>query len=102
MVSYEEFIKKFPTTEDFEKAYPVGKKVTWCDRRKCTIVGYQIDTQFKKKDDFTHLVVMKGWSKYKQRWYYDVVNSYVFYATVEMMDRELKADTKLKKKKDSF
>lgn len=38
MVSYEKFIEKFPTTDDLEKAYPVGKKITWCDRTKRTIV----------------------------------------------------------------
>ena len=39
MVSYEKFIEKFPTTDDLEKAYLVGKKITWCDRTKRTIVG---------------------------------------------------------------
>ena len=85
MIEYEDFIKKFPTTEDFEKAYPVGKKVTWYDGSKYTIVGYQIDNQFKSKDNFKHLVIVKWWSKHKQRWYYDVESPYVFYATVEMM-----------------
>lgn len=98
MVSYEQFIKKFPTTEDFEKAYPVGKKVYWCDRYKYTIVGYVTDTQFSKKDDFSHLVVMKSWSKYKQRWFYQTADVYVFYATVEMVERELKEDKKREKK----
>lgn len=99
MVNYEDFVKKFPNTGDLEKAYPVGKKITWCDRLKYTIVGYQIDTQFKKKGDFSHLVVMKCWSKYKQRWYYNVVDTYIFYATVEMMERELKEDRRMSKKK---
>lgn len=31
MVSYEKIIEKFPTTDDLEKAYPVGKKITWCN-----------------------------------------------------------------------
>lgn len=39
MVIYEKFIEKFPTTDDLEKTYPVGKKITWCDRTKRTIVG---------------------------------------------------------------
>lgn len=97
MVSYEKFIEKFPTTEDLEKAYPVGKKIVWCDRMKYTIVGYQIDSTFRNKEDFSHIVIMKTWSKYKQRWYYTVSDAYVFYATVEMMEREMKADAKSKK-----
>lgn len=98
MVSYEDFIKKFPTIEDLEKAYSVGKKITWIDRTKRTIVGYFIDEQFKKKDDFSHLVIMKWWSKYKQRWCYDIIDSFVFYSVVEMMERELKEDKKMNKK----
>ena len=101
MVEYDEFIKKFPTTDDLEKAYPVGKKITWCDRYKYTIIGYIIDEQFKNKDDFEHLVIMKCWSKYKQRWCYSTVNTFVFYTTVEMMEREEKADKAMKKKKAS-
>lgn len=97
MVSYEDFIKKFPTIEDLEKEYPVGKKITWSDRTKRTIVGYFIDEQFKKKDYFSHLVIIKWWSKYKQRWFYDVVNSYFFYATIEMIERELNEDRKREK-----
>ena len=97
MKNYEKFIERFPTTDDFEKAYPVGKKITWCDRTKRTIVGYLIDEQFKKKDDFSHLVAMKYWVKHKQSWYYDIVDSFVFYSVVEMMEREVKAEQKLVK-----
>lgn len=99
MVSYEDFIKKFPTTKDLEKAYPVGKRIIWCDRTNRIIVGYHIDEQFKKKGDFSHLVIMRFWSKYKQRWFYDIVNSFIFYSVVEMMERELKEDKKMSKKK---
>lgn len=99
MISYEKFAEKFSTTDDFEKAYPVRKKITWYDRLKYTIVGYQTDTQFKNKDDFYHLVVMKCWSKYKQRWCYSVVGTYVFYATVEIIERALKEERKVNEKK---
>ena len=98
MISYEKFIEKFPTTDDLEKAYPVGKKIIWCDRTKRTIVGYFVDRQFKKDDDYSHLVIMKFWAKHKQCWYYDIVDSFVFYSVVEMMERELKADMREKRK----
>lgn len=92
MVKYEEFIERFPTTQSFEEAYPPGKKITWCDRTKRTIVGYFIDEQFKNKDDFSHLVIMKFWVKHKQSWYYDIVNTFVFYSVVEMIEREAKEE----------
>lgn len=98
MVTYEQFIKKFPNTDDLEKAYPVGTTFTWCNRQKYHIVGYCIDEQFKNKDEFNHLVICKTWSKYKQCWYYDAFNTFVFYSTVEMMERELKYDKQNKKK----
>ena len=92
MISYEQFIKKFPNTESLEKAYPVGKKVVWSDRNKYTIVGYQTDRQFKNKDDFANLVTIKHWSKYKQRWFYQTIDCFVFYSVVELMERETKKE----------
>lgn len=87
MVSYENFLEKFPKPEDLEKAYPVGKKIKWCDGMKYTVVCYITD---KNRNSLSHLVIVKRYSKYGRRWYYNVIDSYVFYATVEMVERETK------------
>jgi len=89
MINYEQFINKFPTTESLENEYPVGKKFTWCDGYKYTIVGYMIDNQFKKKGDFEHLIVVKFWSKSGHVWCYRIMNTFVFYSTVELIEREM-------------
>lgn len=94
MIKFEEFIEKFPTTESFEKVFPVGKKITWIDHDRYTIVGHQIDEQFSKKGKFAHLVIMKCWSKYKQRWHYEIVGSFTFYSMIELMERETADDKK--------
>lgn len=109
MISYEKFIKLYPDEEEingtsFQKDFPIGTKFIWCDRQKYTIVSYFVDTQFKnnKKDEtirFDHLVTFKTWSKYGQRWCYKTENTFEFYAVWEMMQREMKAEEKLKKKK---
>lgn len=98
MVSYEKYIEKFPTLADLEKAYPVGKKIVWCDRMTYTIVCYHTDRTFNKKDDCANIVVIRTWSKHKRCWYYSTVDAFVFYSTVEMMERELKEDRKRKAK----
>lgn len=90
MITFEEFAEKFPTTEAFEKTFPPGKKITWYDRYKYTIVGYQIDEQFTNKDKYAHLVIMKCWVKHKQRWHYEIVSSFTFYSMLEFMERETK------------
>lgn len=104
MISYEKFIEKYPDEEDFngisfEKDFPIGTKFTWCDRNKYTIVNYFKDTCFSKKDNYDHLVVFKTWSKYGGRWCYQVANTFVFYSTWEMMQREMDTEEKIKKKK---
>lgn len=91
MTTYEEFKVKYPTLEDFVKAFPVGTKFRWIDRDLWHLVGYQVDTLFKDKT-VNPLVIIKSWSKYKQRWCYNVYNVYVFYSTWEMMKREYECE----------
>ena len=101
MINYKQFKEKFPTPEDFEKAYPVGKYVGWDGPEKYTvIVAYIHDTYtaFKYAADpcklpqpeYTdvYLVAIKTWIPSKADWAYSVVDTYTFYATVEMMERE--------------
>ena len=87
MVSYEEFEKRFPDSESFEKEFFVGKKVWWSDRNKYTVVGHFVDVMKKYEE---HLVIIKRWLKTKKCWDYHLVNDYLFYAVVEMMEREMK------------
>lgn len=103
MVSYEEFFEKYPDEEtfdgkSFEKDFPIGTKFIWCDRQKYTIVAYFKDTCFSNKNVYDHMVVFKTYSRYAQRWCYQVANTFVFYSTWEMMQRELKSEEKTKKK----
>jgi hypothetical protein len=97
MINYDEFKKRFPTTDDFEKAYPPGKKVVWNDRKKYTVVNYVEDWNHGKEIEKVHLVVMKRWSNHYRNWMYDITRSFVFYSVVEMMKGVLKEDKKLAK-----
>lgn len=90
MITFDKFIKKYPTIDKFEKDFPVGKKFKWIDRDTWKVVGYIIDEEFKNKDDFAHLVIIKSWNKYKQRLAYNVVNVFEFYSVWEMLKRESK------------
>ena len=99
MISYDQFIEKYPGElgedfEVFEKDFPVGKRITWCDHKKYVICSYFIDNQFSKENVFDHMIVFKAWSKYAQRWCYHVESTFVFYSVWEMMKRELKEDKK--------
>ena len=88
MDSYKEFIEKYPDTESFEKAYPPGKKFKWCDRDTWYIVGYLIDDKNykrKNKDYFNHIVIIKSWAKYKQRWVYETHSTFCFYDMLQLM-----------------
>lgn len=96
MITYENFVKKFKDTETFEKQFPAGTKFRWYDRNLWHIVGYCTDDLFKNKDDFNHLVIMKSWSKYKQRWTYNVCSCFEFYSIYELMIREEKQSKKKK------
>lgn len=85
---FEEFLEKFKTTEEFEKAYPVGKKILWTDRDKWTIVGYIEDKLFTNKDYFEHLVIIKKWLKHRRYWTYQTHSIYLLYFVDKLMKKE--------------
>ncbi len=90
MVSYEQFVEMFKGTESFEKAFPPGFRFKYMDGDTWQVVTYVIDDQFKRKnpDYFTHLIVIKSWSKHKQRWCYRVETTFCFYSTWEFVNRD--------------
>ena len=89
MIKYEQFVEMFKDTETFEKAFPPGFRFKYIDGDTWQIVAYIIDDQFKRKDPkyFTHLVVIKSWSKYKQRWCYRTDTTFCFFSTMELCNR---------------
>lgn len=110
MINYKRFKEKFPTPEDLEKAYPVGKDVAWLGYEKfTTVVAYIHDayTTFEyaakphKLPELVctdvHLVVIKTWIPSKVGWSYSVVDAFTFYSTVEMIEREMAIEAKKSK-----
>jgi hypothetical protein len=77
MNDYEEFEQKYPDIKSFEKDYPIGKKFRWFDRDLWHIVSYFNDNGL--------FVVIKSWSKYKQRWCYEVHSAFGLVDGLEML-----------------
>ena len=76
------YLKKFPTSKDFQNYFPPGKKFHWCDRKTV----YHVAGFFQDGD--SDLIILKYYNKYKKGWYYNCMDSFLFYSIYEMLERE--------------
>lgn len=89
MIKLEDFYRKYPDLEAFQKDFPVGFSCKWCDRRtKYHIVSYAVDHLFSDPEDYTNVVILKSYTPGNHRWYYTCMDVYVFYSTWEILKRE--------------
>ena len=75
----DEFIEKYPNSESFIKDYPIGMKFRWWNKELYHIVSYF-------EDDGLY-VVIKSWTKYKQRWCYEVISAFGLWDGLQLLSK---------------
>lgn len=99
MIKKEEFLKKYPTLESFQKKHPIGEKFRYYDRCIWEIRGYMND-EFPNGEKLT-LVALRTYTRYKdddgcyvKNWSYKMQELYDFYCVYDFSKREHGKDFK--------
>ena len=83
MIEFEKnFEEKYTNSEDFVNDFPVGHEFYWWNHELYHIVSYFEDNGL--------YVVIKSWTKYKQRWCYEVISAYGLYDGLQILDEKHK------------
>ena len=84
MISIKQFHEIYPDSNAFRKDFPPGYSFKWCDRKtKYHIVDYAVD-----QSTGTDLIILKAYNRNRRNWYYECMDTYVFYSTWEILNRE--------------
>lgn len=98
MIRKEEFFKKYPTLEAFQKEHPIGEKFRYYDKCIWEIRGYMNDT-FPDGESLI-LVTLRTYVRYKEdghyvkHWSYKMQELYDFYCVYDFSKREWGKDFK--------